>query len=377
VARTSSGEGSGDSTKGSVRGQRHSCHPAVGASEREQTLADSEQTLADSEQTLADVDQTSSDGDQASAEADQVASDRDQAASDRELASGDTDPHVHDANRDIRRRTTREREQTGQARPDAATRRDRTAQDRDVAARARDRAADARDLTLAELEQDTPPPAVTDDELVTPANALRQRAREDRARAAEQRELAAIDRRAAARDREQAARERRQALVDREALMRQLELAETDLLTGVRTRAAGLLELDRELERCRRRIGGRLVAVYVDVIGLKTVNDSEGHAAGDELLKRVVAVIKKHLRPYDLIIRLGGDEFLCAISNMTVADAHQRFRNMSNALAAGGAAIRTGFAELARDESATALIARADHEMIDNHHGSRRSLRLS
>jgi GGDEF domain-containing protein len=73
------------------------------------------------------------------------------------------------------------------------------------------------------------------------------------------------------------------------------------------------------------------------------------------------------LRPYDLVIRLGGDEFLCAISDMTVADSHQRFRNFSDAAVDVGA-IRTGFAELTPDETATALIERADHEMIRNCH---------
>jgi diguanylate cyclase (GGDEF)-like protein len=325
--------------------------------------------LVDSEQTLADVDETSSARDQASAETDQLASDRDQAASDRELAAGGTDPDVHDVSRDIRRRATRQREQSSRARLEAATQRDRIAQDRDAAGDARDRAADARDVALAELEQDIDALGFTNDEVVSRADAIRQR-REDRGRLAEQRAVAANDRHAAARDREHAAQERRRALSDREALVHQLELAETDALTGVRTRAAGLLELDHELERSRRRIGGRLVVVYVDVVGLKTVNDSEGHAAGDELLKRVVAIIKAHLRPYDLVIRLGGDEFLCAISDITVADAHQRFRNVSDALGAAAAigAIRTGFAELTPDETATALIARADHEMISNRH---------
>jgi diguanylate cyclase (GGDEF)-like protein len=50
------------------------------------------------------------------------------------------------------------------------------------------------------------------------------------------------------------------------------------------------------------------VVAYVDVIGLKTLNDSAGHSAGDKLLQHVVALIKKHLRSYDLIIRMGGDE---------------------------------------------------------------------
>ncbi|MEA2494430.1 MAG: hypothetical protein QOJ29_2341 [Thermoleophilaceae bacterium] len=368
MAKPTSGDRSEDSMNGSGDGPRGSGRPASGADGRQQSLSDSEQTLSDSEQTLADVDQTSSDSDQTSAETDQVASDRDQAASDRDLASGDSDPDVHDASRDIRKRTARQREHTAQARLDAATQRDRTAQDRDIAATARDRAADARDLVLTELERDTAALTLTDDEVVTRAGAIRRRAREDRAHIAEQRLMAAEDRHAAARDREQAARERQRSLSDREALLRQLELAETDPLTGIRTRAAGLLQLDLELERCRRRIGGRLVVVYVDVVGLKTVNDSEGHAAGDRLLKRVVALIKKHLRPYDLIIRLGGDEFLCAISNISMAEAHHRFGNVAGALDAATdvGAIRTGFAELAPNETATALIERADHEMIRN-----------
>jgi diguanylate cyclase (GGDEF)-like protein len=353
---------------GSRDGPRGSDPPASEADGRDQSLSDSEQTLADSEQTLADVDQTSSDRDQTSAETDQLASDCDQAASDRELAAGESDPHLHDANRDIRQRTARQREQTAQARLHAAALRDRTAQDRDVAATARDRAADARDLALAELEQDTVALALTDDEVVTRAGAIRQRAREDRACVAEQRVMAAEDRHVAAQDRKQAAHERRRALSDREALLRQLELAETDPLTGVRARRAGLLQLDHELERCRRRIDGRLVVVYVDVVGLKTLNDSEGHAAGDELLKRVVTLMKEHLRPYDLVIRLGGDEFLCAISSITLAEAQARFRNVAGALDAATdvGAIRTGFAEAMHDETAAALIARADHEMIRN-----------
>lgn len=332
-----------------------------------------EQALSDSEQTPTNVDQTSLDSDQTSAETDQWASDRDQAVSGRELASGNTDPHVHDVDRVIRQRMARSREQTAQARLDAAAQRDETAQHRDVVARARDRAADARDRALAELDatsdQDADALGVSDDERVIGAAATGNRAEEDRASAAEQRVMAAQDRQAAAQDRERAAQERRRAHVDREALLRQIEVAETDPLTGVRTRGAGLLELDRELERCRRRIGGRLVVVYVDVVGLKTVNDNDGHAAGDELLKCVVVIIKAHLRPYDLVIRLGGDEFLCAVSNMTMPEAHQRFSNISRALGAATAnvgAIRTGFAQLTPDESATELIARADNEMIAN-----------
>jgi diguanylate cyclase (GGDEF)-like protein len=148
-------------------------------------------------------------------------------------------------------------------------------------------------------------------------------------------------------------------------LAHRLVLAQTDPLTGTYTRAAGLEALDRELTRCHRTHTA-LVVAYIDVVGLKTVNDSEGHAAGDVLLKTVVRAIRAQLRPYDLVIRLGGDEFLCAMSSMTRRDARQRFADVNAALAAepGAGAIRTGFAELTPDEDAIELIARADEEMV-------------
>ncbi|MCA1699107.1 MAG: GGDEF domain-containing protein [Actinobacteria bacterium] len=186
----------------------------------------------------------------------------------------------------------------------------------------------------------------------------RSHAAEDRARAAE-------DRQAAAQDREQAARERLQDLAERAALERQLALTATDSLTGARTRTAGLSDLDRELDRCRRT-GGLLVLTYVDVVGLKTVNDTNGHSAGDELLRRVIQVITAHLRSYDLIIRVGGDEFVCAMPNITMLQARRRFRAIATTLASApdAAAITTGFAQPTAGENATELIARADNDLL-------------
>jgi diguanylate cyclase (GGDEF)-like protein len=142
-------------------------------------------------------------------------------------------------------------------------------------------------------------------------------------------------------------------------------------LTGARARAAGLTDLEHELDRCRRTTS-LLVVAYIDVVGLKTVNDTQGHGAGDELLKRVVALMKAHLRSYDLIIRLAGDEFLCAMSNITVLEARQRFSAIAGALAAAPcpAAISTGFAELAPGQPVAELIARADKELIESRHAS-------
>jgi diguanylate cyclase (GGDEF)-like protein len=347
------------------------------ASDDEQVLAEDEQTLADSDDTLSDADQTGSDSDQTSADVDQLAADRDQAASDHDLAAG-ADPAAHEFSRDIRQRTTRLRGQTAQVRLHAADKRDAIAEARDVAALARDHAADARSLAMAQrdaaYQQEDGARALNGAEIVIRAAGQRKRAAERRALAAEQRTMAAEDRQAAAQDREQAARERLRALVDREALARQLAIAETDPLTGARARAAGLADLDHELDRCRRT-GNVLVVAYVDVVGLKTVNDTAGHGAGDVLLKHVVALLREHLRSYDLIIRLGGDEFLCAMSNMTLPDARQRFSAIAVALAAApdAAAIRTGFAALSPEEPAAALIARADSDLIGSRSANGRS----
>lgn len=110
------------------------------------------------------------------------------------------------------------------------------------------------------------------------------------------------------------------------------------------------------------------MVAYVDVVGLKALNDAEGHGAGDELLERVVRLIKERLRPYDLAIRLGGDEFLFAMSDMTLPDARRRFSTGAAALASGPhpGAISTGFAELISDETVTDLIVRADSEILDS-----------
>jgi diguanylate cyclase (GGDEF)-like protein len=106
--------------------------------------------------------------------------------------------------------------------------------------------------------------------------------------------------------------------------------------------------------------------VYIDVVGLKVCNDTYGHPAGDALLQRVVAALKRHVRSYDLVIRLGGDEFLCVMSGMLVAEAHRRFGQVATDLAAGNdpTRITVGFAELGPEETAGDLIARADRDMI-------------
>jgi GGDEF domain-containing protein len=281
--------------------------------------------------------------------------------------------------RELRPRTGRRRGPTAQARLDAAGQRDEIARARDLTALSRDLAADVRDLAMQDHDvvtaQEDGERAVTGAEIVIRAAGQRKRATRYRAQAAKQRQMAAEDRQRAARDRKQAALERLRALTDRDALAGQLATVETDALTGARALAAGLTDLDHEVDRCRAT-GGELGVAYVEVVAVEALGDS-GDAAGnrvtDDMLTRVVDVIGDQLRSFDLLIRLGDDEFLCAMPNVTLVDIRERFSHVAAALAGApcAGAIRLGFADLGPDDSAAQLIARAASELIDGRHGDR------
>jgi diguanylate cyclase (GGDEF)-like protein len=361
------------SANGSIKGLHERAAGTADASPGIRPTADEDATLADADQTWSDRDQTAADGDQTSADTDQAASDSDQAASDEEFAHGGN-PSEHERTRDLRERGTKQRQQSAQDRMAAAAARDAVAHARDLRAAARDEAAAVLDRELAALDasraQDAR--AMSAAEIVLRAGENRRSAAAARAAAAEARARAAADREQAARDREQAARDRRQAQEDRDALLRQLALAETDALTGARTRGAGLADLEREIERARRS-SGMLTVAFVDVVGMKATNDAQGHGAGDALLQRVVVGIRRCVRSYDLIIRLGGDEFLCVMSGAGAEEILARFAAVQATLAADPAPceIAVGFATLAPEDSPQVLIGRADSDLLANRRSSR------
>jgi diguanylate cyclase (GGDEF)-like protein len=90
-----------------------------------------------------------------------------------------------------------------------------------------------------------------------------------------------------------------------------------------------------------------------------------GHGAGDALLQHAVNAIRSHLRSYDLIVRIGGDEFMCVMSGASIEYAHQRFAAIQTTLAADRypCEIKIGFAALTDQDAAADLIQRADAEL--------------
>lgn len=223
-----------------------------------------------------------------------------------------------------------ERDRAGEARDRAAEVRDRVAHGRDRAAGERERAGGR--FSTSELEH-----------------------------AARDREQGARDRAGAARDREQAAHDREQAALDREQAGRERARAGVDGLTGVLRRESGLAELEREIARARRS-DGRLVLAFVDVDGLKAINDVHGHAAGDQLLRDVALALRTGLRSYDLVLRYGGDEFLCVLPGTGIEGARRRFDEVAGKLTekSPGASVTTGLAALEDTDTLDELVARAD-----------------
>lgn len=134
-----------------------------------------------------------------------------------------------------------------------------------------------------------------------------------------------------------------------------------DDLTGALRRGAGLAALQREIDRHRRGGEGAVVVVFVDVDGLKEVNDRAGHAAGDDLLRDAVSAMRERLRSYDLIVRYGGDEFLCVLTGTTLEQAQRTAGMLREQVAAGTAGgISTGIAELLHGDTVDTLVERAD-----------------
>jgi diguanylate cyclase (GGDEF)-like protein len=99
--------------------------------------------------------------------------------------------------------------------------------------------------------------------------------------------------------------------------------ANHDFLTKLLNRAETLAGLKREMARSQRS-GQPVAIIMADIDHFKKINDSHGHAAGDDALKEVARRLKADLRPYDLAGRYGGEEFLLVLPTCNLEAAMRR-----------------------------------------------------
>ncbi len=99
-------------------------------------------------------------------------------------------------------------------------------------------------------------------------------------------------------------------------------LADVDSLTGLYNRRA-FLERARQIADLARRHGFPVSMLILDVDRFKRINDSAGHAVGDEVLRRLADVVRRSLRRTDIAARFGGDEFVVLLPYTDAAGARE------------------------------------------------------
>lgn len=150
-------------------------------------------------------------------------------------------------------------------------------------------------------------------------------------------------------------------------------MATVDALTGCNNRHSLEQNLDRELER-HRRYDTPLSLLFVDIDRFKNINDSFGHAVGDQVLKYVGDFLRHQIREADYVVRWGGDEFL-VLMTCSGEEAAAKARELRQSLAGAvdsnllppGLSLSIGHAEIPSDATEIlSFIQLADQNMYMN-----------
>ena len=135
-------------------------------------------------------------------------------------------------------------------------------------------------------------------------------------------------------------------------------LAHEDSLVDLPNRRGFFRALDRLIDRVARYQETAAV-LFVDVDGLKLINDTLGHQAGDEALGQVARLLVSGVRKSDLVARIGGDEFAIILAYADEEAARETANRLVD-LVAGSDFDAAGIKE---DDTPETALARADHEM--------------
>lgn len=149
------------------------------------------------------------------------------------------------------------------------------------------------------------------------------------------------------------------------------QLAHEDALIAMPNRRGFLRELERLIARVDR-YGDEAAMLFVDLDGLKGINDSFGHRAGDEALIRVASLLAQGIRRSDLVARIGGDEFGILLENADHDRAQETAARLGDLISKceflhegneHPLSVAIGVAMIGSGDSAEEVIARADEEM--------------
>lgn len=143
-----------------------------------------------------------------------------------------------------------------------------------------------------------------------------------------------------------------------------LVLAQTDHLTGLVNRRGWDLAIEQARESLES-YGDHMSVVMIDLDGLKQVNDSEGHEAGDELLQGVARVLTRLVRRDDVVARIGGDEFGVLLRNCAEAEADHRASDISHGLHEAEVAASLGHATATTSVEFLTMVSTADKAMYE------------
>jgi diguanylate cyclase (GGDEF)-like protein len=158
-----------------------------------------------------------------------------------------------------------------------------------------------------------------------------------------------------------------------ERLAEMERLAETDSLSPVANRRGFVRELSRVMSYAERHQVETAI-LFFDVDGLKTVNDTHGHAAGDAVLQHVADVLRAQIRQADIVGRLGGDEFAVILTHANETQANLKADQLQSMIAAtpvdfDGIKIATaasvGVYIFGPGETPTNVLSQADKKMYD------------
>lgn len=161
-------------------------------------------------------------------------------------------------------------------------------------------------------------------------------------------------------------------LADLRVRLEELErLADTDTLLPLPNRRAFLRELERVLHQVARHSTPAAV-LYIDLNGLKAINDCHGHQAGDAVLLHVARILKASLRAGDMVARIGGDEFGLILDHLDEPAARAKADLLAKTVASEpvdlgratvGVSVTAGLAMVRSGDAVETVLARADAAM--------------